>query len=141
MENTTDTASLQHHALILFDGVCNLCNSSVNFIIDRDPDGYFQFAALQDEAARPILAQYSLSAEYTGSIVLVEDGQCYRQSEAALRIARHLQGAWPLLYHFILLPRPLRDTLYDWIARNRYRWFGKRDSCRIPTPELRMRFL
>lgn len=139
---TPDTTLLPtDHALILFDGVCNLCNSSVNFIIDRDPDGYFKFATLQDEAAQPILARYGLSTAYTDSIVLIEDGRCYRQSDAALRIARHLRGAWPLLSHFSVLPRPLRDALYDWIARNRYRWFGQRDTCRIPTPELRARFL
>jgi predicted DCC family thiol-disulfide oxidoreductase YuxK len=133
--------SLQNHALVLFDGVCNLCNSSVNFIIDRDPDGYFKFAALQDKTARPVLKRYGLSAAYTDSIVLIEDGRCYRQSEAALRIARHLPGAWQLLYGFIVLPQPLRDIVYNWIARNRYRWFGQRDTCRIPTPELRARFL
>ncbi|HMB91714.1 MAG TPA: thiol-disulfide oxidoreductase DCC family protein [Rhodothermales bacterium] len=141
MAHALPDSLLQDHALILFDGVCNLCNSSVNFIIDRDPEGYFKFAALQDEAAQPILDRYGLSADYTDSIVLIEDGQCYRQSDAALRVARHLRGAWPVLHNLVLLPRPLRDALYDWIARNRYRWFGKRDTCRIPTPELRARFL
>lgn len=132
---------LEGHAVVLFDGVCNLCNSSVNFVIDRDPDGYFKFAALQDEKVAPLRARFGITPEYLDSILLVEDGQCYRESTAALRIARRLKGAWPLLYGFILVPRPLRDVVYRWIARNRYRWFGKRDTCRIPTPELRARFV
>ncbi len=131
---------LHDHALVLFDGVCNLCNSSVNFVIDRDPEAYFKFAALQDEAVQPFFAKYDLSPEYLDSIVLIEDGQSYRNSTAALRIARRLKGAWPLFYGFIIIPRPIRDVVYKWIARNRYRWFGKRDSCRLPTPELRARF-
>ncbi len=133
--------ALEGHALVLFDGVCNLCNNSVNFIIDRDPEAYFKFAALQDEAVKPLLTRYDLSSEYLDSIVLVEAGQCYRNSTAALRIARRLKSGWPLFYAFIMVPRPLRDVVYKWIARNRYRWFGKRDTCRIPTPELRARFL
>ena len=129
------------HALVLFDGVCNLCNTSVNFVIDRDPRAYFKFAALQDEAAQPLFAKYNLSPEYLDSIVLIENGRCYRNSTAALRIARRLKGGWPLFYAFIIVPTPVRDLVYGWIARNRYRWFGKRDSCRLPTPELRARFL
>lgn len=133
--------ALEGHALVLFDGVCNLCNSSVNFIIDRDPAGYFKFAALQDEAVAPLLARFDLSSDYLDSIVLVEEGRCYRESTAALRIARRLRGGWPIFYAFIVVPRPVRDVVYGWIARNRYRWFGKRDACRLPTPELRERFL
>lgn len=133
--------ALEGHALVLFDGVCNLCNNSVNFIIDRDPAAYFKFAALQDEAVKPLLTRYALSSEYLDSLVLVEAGQCYRHSTAALRIARKLKGGWPLFYAIIALPRPVRDVAYKWIARNRYRFFGKRDTCRIPTPELRARFL
>lgn len=131
----------KEHALVLFDGVCNLCNNSVNFIIDRDPGAYFKFAALQDEAVKPLFSRYDLSPEYLDSIVLIEDGQCYRNSTAALRIARRLKGGWPLFYAFIIIPRPFRDLVYGWIARNRYRWFGKRDTCRLPTSELRARFL
>ena len=134
-------AMLEAHALVLFDGVCNMCNSSVNFIIDRDPNAYFKFAALQDEAVKPLLARYNLSLDYADSVVLIEDGVCYRESTAALRVARRLKGGWPLFYGFMIIPRPLRDIVYGWIARNRYRWFGKRDTCRIPTPELRARFL
>lgn len=129
------------HALLLFDGVCNLCNTTVNFVIDRDPAGYFRFAALQSEAAAPHLARYGLDAAVLDSVVLIEDGRVYRKSTAALRVARRLRGAWPLLRLLLAVPRPLRDAVYDLVAANRYRWFGRRDACRIPTPALRARFL
>jgi predicted DCC family thiol-disulfide oxidoreductase YuxK len=132
---------LPDHAIILFDGVCNLCNASVNFVLDRDASGYFRFGALQSDEARELLSKWSYPSEYLDSIVLVENGQVYRESDAALRIARHLSGAWPLLYHLRWIPRFIRDGVYTWIARNRYRWFGRRDVCRIPTPELKSRFL
>lgn len=133
--------ALNGHALVLFDGVCNLCNAGVNFIIDRDPAGYYKFAALQSEAAHPYLDPAGRTAAAPETMLLVEDGHLYRRSDAALRIARHLSGLWPACYVFIVLPRPLRDALYDVIARNRYRWFGQREACRLPTPELRARFL
>ena len=134
------------HAVVLFDGVCNLCNGFVNFVIDHDPAGYFKFAALQTDAARKVLGAEGANEQpdegsILSSIVLVEDGQTYRRSTAALRIVRHFTGPWPLLYLLIAVPRPLRDVVYDWIARNRYDWFGKRDQCRVPTPELQERFL
>ncbi|WP_456426834.1 thiol-disulfide oxidoreductase DCC family protein [Rhodocaloribacter sp.] len=131
----------EHHAFVLFDGVCNLCNGSVNFIIDRDPNGYFRFASLQSEEAEAILRRAGISGASLESIVLVEGERVYRRSDAVLRIARKLKGGWPALALFSFVPRPIRDWVYDWIARNRYRWFGKRDTCRIPTPELRSRFL
>ena len=131
--------ALDGHALVLFDGVCNLCNAGVNFIIDRDPAGYFKFAALQEEAAAPFRTRYALDT--LDSMALVEDGRLYRESEAALRIARHLPGLWRFLYAFIILPRPVRDALYRFVARNRYRWFGRRETCRLPTPDLQARFL
>ena len=127
--------------VILFDGVCNLCNGSVNFVIDHDPEAYFRFASLQDDAAQPLLRAHGLTPDYLDSVVLVEDGKLYRDSTAALRIARKLGAPWSWLYALIVVPRPLRDLVYGYIARNRYRWFGKQDSCRIPTPELRARFL
>lgn len=138
MEESTTT---DQHAVVLFDGVCNLCNTSVNFVIDRDPEGYFRFASLQSDEAGTLLEQCTEAPGALESIVLIEDGSCYSRSTAALRIARHLTGAWPLLYTFIAVPRPVRDFVYDWIARHRYEWFGKRDSCRVPTPELQSRFL
>jgi predicted DCC family thiol-disulfide oxidoreductase YuxK len=130
--------TIRGQGIILFDGVCNLCNGAVTFIIDRDRDAYFTFAPLQSDTARELLGE---EAERLESIVLVEDGKHYTESTAALRIARRLRGPWPLLYGFIIVPRGLRDRVYRFIAANRYRWFGKTDSCRLPTPELRKRFL
>lgn len=127
--------------MILFDGVCNLCNSSVNFVIDHDPAGYFKLAALQSEEAAPFLEHFGLQADYLDSIVLLDGDRVYRNSDAALHVARRLDGAWPLLYAFIAVPRPIRDAVYAWVARNRYAWFGKRDRCRIPTPDVMDRFL
>ena len=121
-------------AVVLFDGVCNLCNDSVDFILSRDPAGYFRFAPLQSEPAKPLLARCKLPSSFLDNIVLVENGECHVRSTAALRIARRLAWPWPLFYAAIVIPRPLRDAIYDWVARNRYRWFGKREHCRIATP-------
>jgi predicted DCC family thiol-disulfide oxidoreductase YuxK len=139
--NRTHGLSVSEKATILFDGVCNLCNASVNFVIDRDPAGYFRFGALQSEEGRSLLASLSYPGNYLDSILLVENGEVFRDSDAAVRIAKHLAGAWSMLYHFRWIPRPVRDGVYRWVARNRYRWFGRRDVCRIPTPELKARFL
>jgi predicted DCC family thiol-disulfide oxidoreductase YuxK len=128
-------------AIVLFDGVCNLCNGTVDFVIERDPRAYFRFAAIQSEPAQPLLRQCRLPSRFLDNIVLVEDGSCYAGSTAALRIVRHLRAPWPLLYTLVVVPRPLRDAVYFWIARNRYRWFGRRDSCRMPDPEVASRFL
>ena len=129
------------HAVVLFDGVCNLCNGAVNFIIDRDPDAYFRFAPLQSDVAQRLLTETDAADATLDTIVLVEDGTAYVRSTAALRIARRLSGPWPLLYAFLVVPRPLRDAVYDWIAEHRYRWFGRREECRLPTPDLKDRFL
>lgn len=128
-------------ATVLFDGVCNLCNASVLFVIDRDPGGYFRFAPLQEAPAQALLRAHGAAVPPLSSVVLVEGGRVYTRSTAALRIARRLTGAWRLLYVCLLVPRPIRDAVYDWVARNRYRWFGRQDACRVPTPELRQRFL
>ena len=128
-------------AVVLFDGVCNFCDASVKFVLDRDEVGYFRFGALQSPAARPYLERCGLSPDELSTVVLVEGDRCYTRSTAALRITRKLGGAWPLLYALVVVPRPLRDVAYGWFARNRYRWFGKRDECRVPSPALRARFL
>ncbi|MCB2378345.1 thiol-disulfide oxidoreductase DCC family protein [Hymenobacter sp. BT635] len=130
-------------ATILFDGVCNLCNGFVQFIIRRDPAGYFRFASLQSEAGRALLAEHGLALAGTGpeTVMLVEDNRVYTHSTAVLRIARHLGGAWPLLYAFRLIPAFLRDAAYRFVARNRYRWFGQQHACLLPSSELRGRFL
>jgi predicted DCC family thiol-disulfide oxidoreductase YuxK len=137
------TPDIGDHPLVLFDGVCNLCHGSVQFIIKRDPKDQFRFASLQSQGAAPFLALYKLDPSYLDSIVLIEGGRCYRDSTAALRVAKRLSRLWPLFFYiFIIVPRPLRDLVYKWIARNRYRWFGKQeDACWIPTPELRKKFL
>jgi predicted DCC family thiol-disulfide oxidoreductase YuxK len=140
---TPDLTNLVEPPLILFDGICNLCSASVNFVIDRDPNARFRFAALQSDAGARALAAHGMLAK-TGdpeSIVLVENGRVFQRSSAALRVARALSGPWKLLYIFIVVPAFLRDSVYTFIARNRYRWFGKADKCRVPTPELRARFL
>lgn len=127
-------------AIILFDGVCNLCSSSVQFILKRDPDGYFQFASLQGETGQRLLAKYGLP-EDVNSIVLIQNQKAYIKSSAVLQVCRHLSGYWKLLTIFRMIPRAIRDFLYDWIAKNRYNWFGKKDSCLLPSPQWKQRFL
>jgi predicted DCC family thiol-disulfide oxidoreductase YuxK len=127
--------------IVLFDGVCNLCSGSVQFILKWDPEARFRFASLQSEIGQTIQAEHGLDPGTLSSVLLVEEGRLYRESDAALRIARYLPGAWKLLTVLRIVPRPLRDGLYRLIARNRYRWFGKADTCWLPTPELRGRFL
>ena len=128
-------------ALVLFDGVCNLCNAFVTFIIDRDRAEHFRFASLQSTFGEEQIRRHRLSGPVLGSLVLIEGGRCFTRSTAALRIARRLRRPWNLLHSLILVPAPIRNTVYDWIARNRYRWFGKSDTCRLPTPDLARRFL
>lgn len=130
------------HPIILFDGVCHLCQSSVKFIIRRDPEAVFRLGSLQSEAGKNLLDNYGM--EIVGdpdSVILIHRGKVWQRSTAALKIARRLSGGWPLLYVFILVPRFLRDFIYDWIAANRYRWFGRDDSCMLPDPGMKERFL
>jgi predicted DCC family thiol-disulfide oxidoreductase YuxK len=129
------------HAVVLFDGVCNLCNGFVQFVIPRDPDGYFRFAALSSEAAARVLSTTRREGPLVDSVVLVEDGNVYVRSAAALRIARRLSFPWVLGYGLMIVPRPLRDAIYDLVARRRYRWFGRRETCMVPGPGVRDRFL
>ncbi|WCN38770.1 thiol-disulfide oxidoreductase DCC family protein [Aneurinibacillus uraniidurans] len=129
------------HPVILFDGVCNLCEGSVRFIIQRDPGAVFRFAALQSKAGTRLLQAYHSDAAMPDSVVVIESGKVYTHSTAALRICRHLSGLWPLLYGFMIVPRVLRDGVYRWVARNRYRWFGKKEACLMPTPDIQARFL
>lgn len=127
--------------IVLFDGVCNFCNGTVNFIIRRDAAGYFRFAPLQSEYGKVVLHHENISSEETDSLVLVEDDQVFVRSTAALRIALHLDGIWRFAAFFLVVPRPVRDFCYDLFAKYRYRIFGKRDVCMIPTPEVRERFI
>lgn len=126
---------------VLFDGVCNLCNGTVQFIIRNDRRGRFRFAALQSEAGCQLLQQYQLPEKALNTVVLIAGGRAFTRSTAALEIARRLDGAWPVCYAAIALPRFFRDAVYNFIARNRYRWFGKQEACMMPSPELKQRFL
>ncbi|MGB0649528.1 MAG: thiol-disulfide oxidoreductase DCC family protein [Rhodothermales bacterium] len=128
-------------AIVLFDGVCNFCNASVNFLIDRDPAGKFVFGALQSDEGLDALREHGLEEGYFDSIVLIDGENVLTASDAVLEISRSMSGAWPLLRVFRIVPRSVRDTVYNWVARNRYSWFGKQDTCRIATPEYRERFL
>ena len=129
------------HPLVLFDGVCNLCNGSVQLIIRHDPRGVFRFASLQSPLGEEMLARFGIDRRIVDSVILVEGDRWYRESDAALGIARRLGGGWKALAVLRAIPRPLRDALYRLVARNRYRWFGKQETCWLPTPELRERFL
>lgn len=129
-------------AVILFDGVCNLCNGFVQFVINHDSGGHFRFTSLQSEVGQKLLAQYSTTVAATPeTVILIEQGQLFTHSTAVLRILRGLGGAWQLLYVAMILPRALRDALYRFVARHRYQWFGQQESCMLPTPELAQRFL
>ncbi len=132
---------IRKQKIILFDGICNLCNNSVTFVIKRDSKNLFKYAALQSEAGKELVKEHGIDTETTDSIILIEANKAYVKSSAALRIAKHLSGGWPLLYGFIIIPTFLRNWVYDWVARNRYKWFGKKESCMIPTPELKEKFL
>ena len=127
-------------SVILFDGVCNLCNASVQFIIKHDPQVQFRFASLQSETGQRMRLDHGIDPR-NDSIILVENDHAYTHSSAALRVARRLSGGWSVFYAFIVVPRFIRDVVYRFIAHNRYRWFGKQDVCMIPTPTLRKRFL
>lgn len=128
-------------SVIFFDGVCNLCNSSVLFIIKRDKKSYFQFASLQSNYAKKVLPDALTKEDNLSSIILMKDGKVFQKSSAALKIAYKLSGLWPLMIVFMIIPKFIRDWVYDIIAKNRYKWFGKKDQCMIPSPELKIRFL
>ncbi|WP_040209150.1 thiol-disulfide oxidoreductase DCC family protein [Neobacillus jeddahensis] len=126
--------------IILFDGECNFCDLSVQFIIKRDPNGLFKFASLQSDIGKELLHKYN-APDDLDSFVLLEDNHCYFKSSAALQVCKNLKGAWKLPYCLLVVPKPLRDFFYEIIAKNRYKWFGKKESCMLPTPEERKRFL
>ncbi len=129
------------HPVVLFDGVCNFCDASVNFIIDHDPKRYFLFTAQQLEVGQALLRKSGLDASKIDTLVLVEDGKVYTRSTAALRIAKQLSGGWKLFYIFIIIPRPIRDVFYNLFATYRYKLFGKKEACRVPTAAERERFI
>lgn len=132
---------MKQQPVILFDGVCNFCNGAVNFVIKRDEKALIQFAPLQSEKGRMFSRQFGFSEEDMKTFLFIEDGRVYTKSTAALRVCRYLGALWPLCYGFIIVPKFIRDGMYNWIAKNRYKWFGKKETCMMPTPEIRTRFI
>ncbi len=135
--------SLGVGAIVLFDGVCNLCSSSVRFIVERDKHDYFRFASIQSDAGKKLMIEHGIAVPDGDptSIIVIEDGRAFDRSSAGLRIARRLSFPWWLAYGSIIVPAFIRNVVYDFIARNRYGWFGKTEFCMVPSPELRARFL
>lgn len=131
----------QPKSIVFFDGVCNLCSASIDFILKRDTKNQFLVGTLQADLSKKILTNYAVREDYLESLILLERGQVYFKSTAALRIARNLNGVWPVFFLLIVLPLWIRDPVYDWVGRNRYRWFGKKNTCRIALPSERARFL
>jgi len=127
--------------IILFDGVCNLCNGFVRFVIKQDAKAKFKFCSLQSETAKSILSGYNLNPEGLNSVVLIAQGKAYSKSDAALKILQHLGGFWLLTAVFFIIPRFFRNALYNFVAQNRYRWFGKSANCTLPNQDLQNRFL
>lgn len=127
-------------AIILFDGECNFCDKSVLFIIKRDKQAYFSFASLNSKIGKQLLKKYNVPKE-VNSLIVIEDGHIFTKSSAVLQICRHLSDGWKFFTIFSFLPKRVRDSLYEFIAKNRYKWFGKNDSCILPTPDVRNRFL
>ena len=127
--------------ILLFDGVCNLCHGVVQWVISHDPGARFRFASLQSDAGRALLASHRLPPDAMDTVVLIAGDVHWQKSGAALEVLRRLGGAWAFASALRFVPRPLRDVAYDWVARNRYGWFGKQAECWLPTPELRARFL
>lgn len=138
-----DTSNLSppNPQVILFDGVCNFCNASINFVIDHDPKKHFKFASLQSEFGQEILHKYDRSTSDFDSVILLKNNQLYSKSAAALEIAKELSGFWKYLSFFGILPKSILDFSYDLVAKNRYKIFGKTEVCRMPSPELKERFL
>lgn len=139
--STRNQNNVTDQSIILFDGVCNLCNGFVNFLIPRDKENRFQFGSLQSDKVKELLKQYHYSADDISTVLLLENRQLYSQSTAVLKIAKKMSGGWSLLYAFMIIPKPVRDFIYSLIARNRYTLFGKKDACMMPTPEWKAKFI
>ena len=127
--------------VVLFDGVCNFCNNSINFAIKRDIKNQLKFAAMQSTAGIQLMEQYGLPVKDMQSFVFITNGVAHNRSTAALNVCKYLGGGWPLCYIFILVPQFIRDGMYNYVAKNRYKWFGKKNECMLPTPAVRSKFL
>ena len=132
---------MNENAVILFDGVCNFCNGAINFVLKQDKKAVFRFAPLQSEAGQKLLKQYNLSTAEFDSFVLIDNGKVYKKSAASLQVMNKLPWYWKEVQLLRIIPVAFRDAIYDFIARNRYKWFGKKEQCMIPTPEMKKRFL
>jgi predicted DCC family thiol-disulfide oxidoreductase YuxK len=132
---------MKERPVILFDGVCNFCNNVINFVIKRDKAAEIQYAPLQSAKGQLFAKQYNFSAEELKTFVFIEDGKMYTKSTAALRVCRYLGTLWPAMMAFMIVPKFIRNAVYDLVAKNRYKWFGKKDTCMIPTPDVRNRFI
>ena len=132
---------MQQQSIILFDGLCNLCDAAVNFVIKHDVEKNFLFTSLQSDVGQKLLKKYNLPLENFNSFTLIQNNEVYTQSTAALKVAKQLKSGIKFIYIFIIIPPFIRNAIYNWIAKNRYKWFGKKEVCLIPTPELKARFL
>ncbi len=144
METTpsnTEMSIPKDKKIILFDGVCNLCNDAITFVIKRDPHDHFRYAPLQGETGAHFIKKYNIDTTKVDSIILIDQDNVYIKATAALKIACHLSGAYPLMRIFFIIPSFVRNWAYDYIAKNRYKWYGKKEACMIPTPELKAKFL
>lgn len=129
------------YAIILFDGVCNLCSSVVQFAIKHDPKRHFRFASLQSEFGQNVMKKFGLPIDQLNSFILLENNKIYTKSTAALMVTKKLNKGWSLLYAFMIVPSFIRNIVYDYVARHRYNWYGSKEECWIPTPELKQLFL
>ena len=132
---------IEQKSILFFDGACNLCNGFVQFLIVRDPKAHFSYASLQSKLGQEFLQKAGLPTQELSTVILYDKGKFYTHSDVALRIVRRMPGLWPLLAVFSIIPKLIRDAIYNWIARNRYKWFGKKEQCMLPRPEWRSRFL
>jgi predicted DCC family thiol-disulfide oxidoreductase YuxK len=141
MNTSVEQLLSDEHPVLLFDGVCNLCNGAVTFVLQRDSHRHFRYASLQSASGQALLDHFGLPKDAFDSFVLIEKGRFFTKSTAALHVARNMNALWPMLSVFLIVPAFLRNAVYDLIAKNRYRWFGKRDACMMPSPELKALFL
>jgi predicted DCC family thiol-disulfide oxidoreductase YuxK len=132
---------INNQKILYFDGVCNLCAGAVQFVLKRNKKQNILFASLQGQAGQTMLKEFGFSQTAFNSLVFVENGKVYQQSAGALRLTKYLNAAWPLLRVFMIVPAFIRNAVYNWVAKNRYKWFGKKNECWLPTPELKKRFL